>query len=996
MPTNCHSYYSFKYGAISTENLLKVMAYHGYRTFALTDINNTAASIDFTRLAAANNIRPVVGADVRNGMQQQYVLIAKNNEGFREINEFLTPHLHEERDFPAQAPDFKQVYVIYPFTYAGHDLQENEFIGVSPAELKQLPFSKWRHRQEKLVIRHTMTFRNKHDFNVHRLLRAIDNNALLSKLPVAEQASEADTILPHDELMALYVDYPAIINNTNDLLASCSIDFQLGVNKNKQLFLGSEEEDFQYLKAECEKGLAYRFPNCNEVVVKRMNKELKVIRELGFCAYFLVTYDIVNYARSQGYPYVGRGSGANSLVAYLLRITNVDPIDLDLYFERFINPFRTSPPDFDIDFSWTDRDDVTRYIFERYGYDHVALLGTYITFKHKSVFREIGKVFGLPEDEIVALQRDPSPENYGQYGKWVVQYSRYIDGFPSHCSIHSSGVLISEEPISCYSSTELLPKGFPSTQFDMYVAEDVGLHKFDILSQRGLSKIKDSLDIIRENGGEAVDIDDIPRLKADPRIKQLLKVGNAIGCFYVESPAMRMLLTKLKADDYLRLVAASSIIRPGVAKSGMMREYILRFQNEQRRLQAQKELPELYAILAETYGVMVYQEDVIKVAHYFAGLSLDEADVLRRGMSWKFRQRNEFWKVRDKFFSNCREKGYREQTIADIWRQIESFANYAFAKGHSASYAVESYQALYLKAYYPLEYMVATLNNGGGFYRAELYLHEARMHGAIVEPPCVNRGDWPCIIRGKHIFLGFFMLHGFERESVRKLLNERGLNGPFSSLSDFVSRVPVSLEQLLILIRIGAFRFTGKGKKELLWDAHYLLGYSKVNQPEATLFRPEVKEFELPELWNHELEDAFDELELLGFALTSPFALLDGPLPSALKVADLPRCINRTVTIVGYLITRKPTRSSNGQSMSFGTFLDVDGHWLDTVHFAESFRRYPFRGPGCYLIQGKVVEEYGFICVEVHRMYRLHNRTLDEDTRKRDVTVGRPQLEAGN
>jgi DNA polymerase-3 subunit alpha len=955
--------------------------HHGYNTFALTDINNTAASIDFVRLAAQHKIKTVVGADFRNGVQQQYLALARNNDGFREINDYLTPHLHEKINFDAQAPAFKNAYVIYPFSYADDELRDNEFIGISPEDLRQLPFSHWKHRPDKLVIKHTCTFRNKHDYNAHRLLRAIDKNTLLSKLPKDEHASEADTIIPQGDLLKLYADYPQIIENTQDLLASCTIDFNFGTNKNKQVFAQSKETDFELLKKSCEEGLAYRFPNREPEVVKRMNKELEVIRKLDFCAYFLVTLNIVDYARSQNYYYIGRGSGANSLVAYLLRITNVDPIDLDLYFERFINPFRKSPPDFDIDFSWTDRDDVTRYIFETYGYDRVALLGNYVTFKYKSAIREIAKVFGLPDDEIVALQKNPASASNNKYGQWVIKYSQFIDGFPSHCSIHSSGIIISEEPITCYSSTELLPKGFPSTQFDMYIAEDVGLHKFDILSQRGLSKIKDSLEIIRENTGTEIDIDDIDKFKKDDQIKELLKVGKAIGCFYVESPAMRMLLTKLKADDYLRLVAASSIIRPGVAKSGMMREYILRFQNPARREQAQKELPELYNILEETYGVMVYQEDVIKVAHYFAGLSLDESDVLRRGMSWKFRQRNEFWKVREKFFSNCRNKGYAEQTIADIWRQIESFANYAFAKGHSASYAVESYQALYLKAYFPREYMVATLNNGGGFYRPELYLHEARMHGAIIEAPCVNRSDWPCIIRGKHLFLGFFMLYGLEKKSVEMLLNERGLFGEFSSLADFVNRVPISLEQLLILIRIDAFRFTGKTKKELLWEAHHLLGYSKVTKPEPTLFQPEVREYELPDLWEHELESAFDELELLGFPLTSPFNLLARQAPSLLKSTDLPKFINQMVAIVGYLITRKPTRTSSGENMSFGTFLDMDGYWLDTVHFADSFKRYPFRGPGCYLIRGKVMEEYSFISIEVNQMYRLNNQSLEANTR---------------
>ncbi|MCU4156266.1 DNA polymerase III subunit alpha [Carboxylicivirga sp. A043] len=987
MLTNCHSYYSFKYGAISPEDLLKVLAHHGYSTVTLSDINNTAASMDFVRLALQNNIKPVVGADFRNGIQQQFIALARNSDGFREINEYLTPHLHEKIDFDERAPQFNNAYVIYPFSYADDELRDNEFIGISPEDLKQLPFSHWKNKQDKLVIKHTCTFRNKHDYNAHRLLRAIDNNSLLSKLPKEEHANEADTIIPRAELLKLFANYPQIIKNTERLLNACSIDFNFGTNKNKQVFTGSKEADFQLLTKRCKEGLAYRFPNANEEVLKRMNKELEVIRDLGFCAYFLVTLDIIDYARRKGYYYIGRGSGANSLVAYLLRITNVDPIDLQLYFERFINPFRKSPPDFDIDFCRTDRNDVTRYIFDRYGYDRVALLGNYVTFKYKSAIREIGKVFGLPDDEIVALQKNPANAANNKYGQWVIKYSQFIDGFPSHCSIHSSGIIISEEPISCYSSTELLPKGFPSSQFDMYIAEDVGLHKFDILSQRGLSKIKDSLEIIHKNTGVEIDIDDINKFKADEQIKELLKVGKAIGCFYVESPAMRMLLTKLKADDYLRLVAASSIIRPGVAKSGMMREYILRFQNPERREQARKDLPDLYNILEETYGVMVYQEDVIKVAHYFAGLSLDESDVLRRGMSWKFRQRNEFWKVREKFFSNCRKKGYAEQTIADIWRQIESFANYAFAKGHSASYAVESYQALYLKAYFPREYMVATLNNGGGFYRQELYIHEARMHGAIIEAPCVNHSDWPCTIQGKRLFLGLFMLYGLEKKSIEMLLNERGLFGEFKSLSDFISRVPISLEQLIILIRIDAFRFTGKTKKELLWDAHHLLGHSKSTKPEPTLFQPEVREFELPDLWEHELESAFDEIELLGFPLSSPFRLLKKQVPSLLKSADLPRFINQTIAIVAYLITRKPTRTSSGESMSFGTFLDMDGHWLDTVHFSDSFKRYPFRGPGCYLIRGKVVEEYGFICIEVNQMYRLSNRSLEENTRLRQPVL---------
>ena len=979
MLLNCHSWFSLKYGTISPENLLEVLSEKGFTNVALTDINNTSASIDFVRLAEQYNIKPGLGIDFRNGIQQKYIGLAKNIEGFRALNEHLTNFQQNKIKFEDSAPEIRDTIIIYPFkSKKFSQLKENEFIGINSSELVKLQFSEWGKQLNKLVILQPASFRNKRDYNIHRLLRAMDKNILLSRLPLSEQTSVSETIIFKSELNEAFKEYPEIIQNTRKILDECNVEFEYRTNKNKKCFLQSHEDDIKLLRQECEKGLKYRFGLPTNEVVERMEKELKMIDELGFSSYFLINWDIVNYARSKDYPYVGRGSGANSMVAYLLRITNVDPIELDLYFERFINPFRSNPPDFDIDFSWTDRDDITDYIFTKYGWDKTALLGSYITFDHKSALREIGKVFGLPADEITRLQKNPALNENDEYGKLVVQYGKLISGMPSHLSIHASGILISEKPINYYSATHILPKGFPTTHFDMHVAEDIGLYKFDILSQRGLGKIKDALEIIKTNRNKTIDIHNINLFKDDPRVKNLLKNGKAIACFYVESPAMRMLLTKLKAEDYKRLVAASSIIRPGVAKSGMMREYILRFQDEKRREKARNDLPELYQILEETFGVMVYQEDVIKVAHYFAGLTLSEADILRRGMSWKFRERNDFQVVQEKFFSNCKNKGYADNTITEIWTQIESFANYAFSKGHSASYAVESFQALYLKAYYPVEYMVATLNNGGGFYSPELYFHEAKMHGAKIELPCVNKSLWMNSIQAETIYIGFYIIHELEHVVASNILFEREGNGKFKSLNDFVARVQISLEQLIILIRAGAFRFTGKNKKELLWDAHYLLGHSRKTVPEKTLFETKTKEFNLPELWKHDLEDTFDEIELLGFPIRSPFGMLESTVPSNFKASQLPKIVGQNIEIVGYLVHRKPTRTSNGKIMYFGTWLDVEGEWLDTVHFPDANNRNPFTGPGCYLIRGKVVEEYGFYSIEAHWIKRLKYKNLDD------------------
>ena len=979
MLLNCHTYYSFGYGTLSVEELLNEVALKGHTSFVLTDINNTSACIDTIRSATVKGIKPIMGIDFRNGIKQQYIGIARNNEGFRELNEHLSEYLHEAKTFNSVAPGFSNAYVVYPLqVYTGWELREHEFIGVSVKDFLRLPFSVARHQTDKLVVLNTVSFIHKGHFNAHRLLRAITKNTLLSKLAKEEQTSPDEVMLSSNDVYAAYAAYPYMLQNTARILNNCSIQFEYGklTNKNLAHYTDSVQNDMELLRNECRKGLAYRYKTPSAEVLQRVEKELDVIGQLNFASYFLINWNIISYARQKGYYYVGRGSGANSIVAYLLRITDVDPIDLDLYFERFINIHRSNAPDFDIDFSWTDRDDITRYIFETFGYQRTALLATYATYQKDAVIRELGKVFGLPPNEINKLQSTQSATD--EIGKLVLRYSDLIKGFPSHLSIHASGIIISQEPVHYYTATSLPPKGYPTTHFSMLEAEDIGLYKFDILSQRGLGKIKDAMSFIQKNKGIEIDIHDIKKFTQDEEVKKLLSIGKCIGCFYVESPAMRMLLAKLRADDYLHLVAASSIIRPGVSKSGMMREYILRFRNETIREKARKDIPELYDLLKETYGVMVYQEDVIKIAHFFADITLAEADYLRRGMSWKFKQRNEFFKVREKFFSNCRKKGYAEKTISDIWNQIESFANFAFSKGHSASYAVESYQALYLKAYFPIEYMVATLNNGGGFYRTELYIHEARMHGANIVPPCVNNSAALCDLEESTIYLGLGMINELELGMVTQLITERERNGLFEDLYDFVKRVPVAIEQIRLLIRTGAFRFTKKNKKELLWEVHSLIHPLNKVISGTELFDIIPKKYTLPVLTDSWIDDAFDEIELLGFSLCSPFNLLRDDLPNRLTAGELHAHIGKEVEITGYLVNVKTTYTAKGERMHFGTFLDIEGRWIDTVHFPPSAKDHPFRGNGCYLLKGKVTEEFDFMSIEIHHMQRLD--TINKDS----------------
>jgi len=989
MYLNCHTYYSLRFGTFSELELLQLAKDLGISELVLTDINNTSACLNFIRKAPDFGVRPLVGIDFRNGAKQLYVGIAKNNDGFYELNSYLSHHSHDNIPLPEIAPQLKNAFIIYPFEQLLH-LQktvffENEYIGISIENLRKLPFSPYKNSKEKLVIQQPVTFRNKQDFNAHRLLRAIDNNTLLSKLLQTEEGNFSEQMFPMEKLMESYLNFSHIIKNTKWLLSQCQIHFNFGssrVSQNLQVFSTSKEEDFKILNNLCEIGLPKRYPNTNDVVISRLERELKVIKELDFVSYFLINHDIITYAKKQGYFHVGRGSGANSIVAYIIGITDVDPIELDLYFERFINPFRAAPPDFDIDFSWRDRDDITAYIFRRF--PNTALLATYNTFKYRATVREIGKVFGLPKSDIDQLSDGHFPQSQMNHiHKLVLKYGMLIQGMPNHLSVHSAGVLILDKAVHNYSATDLPPKGFPTVQFDMIIAEDAGMFKFDILGQRGLAKIKDTIDIVAQNRPELppIDITQVEKFKKDKNLNDLLSKGKAIGVYYVESPAMRGLMKKLEVKDYLTLVAASSVIRPGVSTSGMKTEYIRRHREPERRKDAH---PILAKIMPETYGVMVYQEDVLKVAHEFAGLDLGEADVLRRGMSGKFRSREEFKAVEKKFRINCKNKGYPEAVINEVWDQISSFAGYAFAKGHSASYAVESYQSLYLKCYFPLEFMVAVLNNGGGFYSSEHYIQETKMCGGIIHAPCINKSDHANCIYGKDIYLGFGYLKNLENSLIQRLLTERQLYGDFTSLDNFIDRLVIGIEQLNILIRIGAFRFTNKPKPELLWEATFKLNALGNRSLHPELFRPRHRTFLLPEFNQGWVEDAYDEMELLGFPLCSYFDLISEQPKSNYLATDMHKFSGKEMLLYGVVVNTRFHNTSQGKRMRLSTFIDMEGEYFDAVHFPKAVEKYPIYGRGVYACYGRITEDFGHYSMDViwsEKMpFKTDPRSSDEPT----------------
>ena len=974
MYLNCKTYFSFRYGTMPARELVAAAVEQGVSSLALTNINSTCDLWDFVQECGKVGIKPIAGAEIRNGDELLYILLAANNRGLEWIHSFISIHLHSKEAFPGKSenvPFFHRAedgFVLYPLGKKDPDeLLSNERIGVLPGEVNKLFSIDTKKYASCFVIRQPVTFLSKKYFNVHRLLRAIDKNTLLSKLSPESVCSQEESFVSPSELLEAFKQYPRIVTNTYQLMDACSIEMDFGVDKNKKVFSASAEDDCILLAKLAEDGLSFRYGKKDAHARARVEKELKIINQLGFNAYFLITWDIIRYAQSRGFYYVGRGSGANSIVAYCLQITDVDPIELDLYFERFLNPYRTSPPDFDMDFSWLDRDEVIDYVFKRYGKNHVALLGMYATFQYRAAVRELGKVFGLPKEEIDFLATGGKAED--SIHELILRYGKLMENFPNHLSIHPGGMLISEEPITNYATVFMPPKGFSTVQMDMFVAENVGLYKLDILSQRGLGHIKECLRLVKQNKGVDVNIHAFQDFKKDARVSEQIKTVNTIGCFYIESPAMRQLLLKLKCGDYLTLVAASSIIRPGVASSGMMRAYIERYHDPENIDYIHPVMKEL---LQETYGVMVFQEDVIKVAHHFAGLDMGEADILRRAMSGKYRGNEEMQRIKRQFFVNCKEREYPDEITAEIWRQIESFGGYSFSKAHSASFAVESYQSLYLKTYYPKEFMVAVINNFGGFYSTELYFTELRKTGAAIHLPDVNESDYFTNIYGNDVYTGFVHIKSLQKEMADKIVLERKRSGRYLHLQDFIERTDISKEQLNMLISVGAFHFTGNSKKKLLWEANFLQKKMKVHAGAGDpLFEEEPLNFSLPELPDNRLDDLYDEIELLDFPMSNPFELVADSGNGYMPAKELSKNEGRTVTVLGYFIDHKRVRTIKGENMAFGTFLDANLDWIDTVHFPDSLRYNPLRGKGFYKMTGKVVNDFGVYSVEVVKLEKV-------------------------
>ncbi|MBL8993269.1 MAG: DNA polymerase III subunit alpha, partial [Spirochaetia bacterium] len=813
----CHSAYSFGEGTMGLEALVAAALASDSGYLSVTDTNGFYTLVRMLQRARDTGLKALIGSRLEKG-KDSALLFAKNREGYAEICRLIT-RIHLEPDFDLGAslclgprPGVVLISRDERFWRAWGNASRAEINPFASYYLRTLANAE-KARVAPVFIQ-PVYFRTAEDARLHKAVRAIHLRKTPWSLEPGECRDPRSHFHPRPVLEKKFDFLKTALDNTRALAEECFFDFEWG-----QFYFPDTVADADGVLASRTRAAIpkrYTSRDNDEEILARLDYELAIIRKKGFSNYFLVVEDIV---REGGFYTCGRGSGAASIVSYLLFITHVDPIRHKLYFERFLNEWRPDPPDIDVDFAWDEKDRITQYVFDTYG-ERCAMVSNHNSFSLKSAFHEAAKLWGIPKDEIMALSRvwredredagdnekkETHPINrrkifsrtkIPQWDEWI-HLTRRLVGLPRYLGLHCGGMVVTPGPIWHYAPRQITRKGFPCLQWEKDQTEDFGLVKIDILGNRSLAVVRDTIDAVNGHYGLEIRYEHLDVLE-DADTVAVFAAGGSLGVFYVESPAMRQLQKKTARGDYEHLVIHSSIIRP--AANRFINEYVRRLKGgEWKPL-----LPEMKEILEETYGIMAYQEDISRVAVACAGFTIGEGDELRKVIGNKNRRRRKE-ELQKKFLENIRAKGVEEKIVVELWDMIESFSGYSFCKPHSASYAQLSFKACYLKKNFPAEFMAAVLSNRGGFYLPLAYVSEARRLGIAVATPCVNESRVAYHGKGQRIVIGLMAVRHLRAATMEKIVSEREKNGAYRSLRDFLKRVEVDIRECRSLIGCGAF-----------------------------------------------------------------------------------------------------------------------------------------------------------------------------------------------
>jgi error-prone DNA polymerase len=1028
-----HSQYSFLDGASSLDELLDKTISLRMPALALTDHNRLTGVIRFYSKAKAAGIKPIIGAEVDLADGYHLTLLCKNADGYSNLCRLITQAHLSNRDRKPEATRemlqnhssglislsgcskgeiptlvaegkhdkakeaarfyreaFGQDFFIELIRYPSREGVSDSYRLASFAQENNLP----------IVATNNVHYAEIKEYRIKELLNAIDQIVPASQLEGYRTVEQY--LKSQQEMMRLFRDLPEAIKNTEEIASRCNLELALGKPRFPKFDIPEGESDYGYLRKIAFAGAERKYGLLPDSIKNRLEHELDTINKLGFCSYFLVVWDIVRWAKSRDIRCQARGSAVDSLVVYALDISNVDPVEYNLLFERFMHPLRYEPPDIDLDVDRRRRDEVRDYIYQKYGSENVACVGTINTYMARGAIRDIGKALQIPkviiEEACQGIQwlsasqlmeyADTLPElkHTTVYKKEELadffKLCTAIDGFPKHLSVHLGGLLIGSGKLSDLVPLEWSGGGDIISQYDKDDIERLGIVKLDLLSLPTLTVIEDTLSNINQSRGIDIDIEKIPR--NDPAAFSILRDGKTIGTFQLESPAQREMAGRLLPDRFEDIIVSISLVRPGPLKSHMDKDYLPRRHGQEPVKYLH---PKLKNALGETLGVILYQEQVLKVAHDLAGMSYAEADGFRRAMTHE-RTEEEMEKMRDSFISRVVGDGISKNIAEKVFEQLAAFAAYGFCKGHACAYAITAYQS-----HYPAEFLAAVLSNQPmGYYPSHVLVAEAKRFGVEVLLPDINASSERYTVEKGAIRVSLKQLKGMSEKALESILSARA-ERKFTSLRDFVLRTDVSQPILENLVKVGAFDSLGD-------QNNLLLQLPKLSELKHKVIRGTVPLLEDAALkaatsMDFSIDDKKSRLlverELLSLNLSAhPLDFYDSD-DGITKMKDLPSIpAGRSVKLVGSVIRYETPPTKSGKRVVYVIMEDGTGI-ADVTVFSdvqEKCGQVLFR-EGWLTVEGKVQRRgqkaTSIIAEELYPLSRTERSVVHENNKARNA-----------
>lgn len=1014
-----HSEYSLMESTISIKELVTAAAKNGMKAVALTDKYVMSGAVEFYKEAIRKNIKPIIGCEIRvmnSGMISQMVILIKNITGYENLCQIISKSNMESK---TPTPSVKisdlrkksggliglsccksgeisqllgQEKTKEALRAVGH--YQELFSGDFFIEIQRYPKTKSMlslslpseilvnfalKNNIPIVATNNVHYLNKADYGIYKCLSKIKAMGTKAGSDIEFIDNDEHYFKSTAEMASLFSDIHQAVSNTTVIADRCSLELPLGNIIFPHFKVPGRIPEEDYLKKLCSRGLKWRYgSNPSPDILRRLKKELEVIMETGFCGYFLIVADIARFARKNNIPICGKGSSAGSIVSYILGISNVDPVKNNLYFERFLNRERKEPPDIDIDLSHKRRAEIIKYITLKYGKNNISRVCTFSTLKPRAAVREAGRFLGCSKEDadrivntyssflssgfpvrqykgITSKDRECSDVRDIQHKK-ITFISRKIENYVRHTSLHPSAFIISSTDLTKKIPLTLSQTGETTSQYDKDSIEDLGLLKIDLINSLSLSLLEDTASMLKAKRNIDLDIREIRY--DDSKTFDLIKNGKTLGVFQLESYGIRKLAKKIKPSTLNDITFLISLYRPGPQQSGMVKNFIERKFGREKASYLHRDLE---PVLSETYGIILYQEQVMQIAVNIAGYSLSEADNLRKAMTRLSKE--EMGRQKERFIKGAACRGYHIRTAKEIFKLISKFASYGFVKAHAAAYAELSYKTCYIKAHYPAELLSTILTDNSGYYSRAQYIEEARRFGIKIKLPDINSSGFKFSVEdeGKSIRIPLMTVRELGQTGVGSIIRERNRNGRFKDFTDFYCRISksgcrIAGKAIVNLIKVGAFDFADLKRKYLLLSYHYLA--SGKNIPGCSSHLPpccedHLKDFNLRETL--EMEE-----KILGFcASSSPLQYFKSELEEYRTVRSslFPDFADSKEDIftAGIIITRKIKKTRDGGNMLLCTLEDEDGMY-ESVFFPDAYKKNlkTISGQSAVIIKGRI------------------------------------------